>query len=120
MTQTVLVIDDDPSTRTFLTDALESVGYRVVQASDGGALPLASERQPAVILLDMVMPAMDGWEVSRRLRDDPATRHIPIIGMSRAEIVASAAAPVLDDRLPKPFGLDDLYDVVARWASLSD
>lgn len=78
----VLVVDDDASITEVIRAAMEDEGYRVLTAVDGGALPLAHTQRPDVILLDLHMPAMDGAEVSRRLRADPATAHIPIIVMS--------------------------------------
>lgn len=112
----ILVVDDDPSIVTFLQDALADEGYHVMQAVGGASLLVAQTMHPAVILLDIMMPGMDGVEVSRRLRIDPATADIPIIAMSAvADRGAMAALPV-DGQLPKPFELDQLYDMVGRWA----
>ena len=80
----VLVVDDDQAFVELLACALQDASYEVVTASDSAALHVARERQPNVILLDLVMPVMDGVEVSRRLRADPTTAHIPIIAMSGA------------------------------------
>ena len=80
----VLVVDDDQAFVELLACALQDAGYEVVTASDGAALHVARERQPNVILLDLVMPVIDGVEVSRRLGADPTTAHIPIIAMSGA------------------------------------
>jgi CheY-like chemotaxis protein len=114
---TVLVVDDDPTIVCFLREALEDEGYEVVTAVDGEALPLAHDLHPSVILLDAAMPGMDGLEVSRRLRADPVTAPIPIIAMSAQHNLDAAVARMrVNDRLPKPFELDQLYDTVARWA----
>jgi CheY-like chemotaxis protein len=114
--KTVLVVDDDPSILVVVRLALQQQGYAVLTAVGGAALPLAAERQPDVILLDVHMPGMDGPEVSRRLRADPATARIPIILMStRQDLRALSARLPVDDQLPKPFGLDELYAIVARW-----
>jgi CheY-like chemotaxis protein len=113
---TVLVVDDDPEITDVIRAALEDAGYRVLTALGGAALQLAHERVPSLILLDVMMPEMDGVEMSQRLRADPSTARIPIIAMSaqgRLQ-VASAVMPV-NDRLPKPFKLPDLYLVVERW-----
>jgi CheY-like chemotaxis protein len=113
---TVLVVDDDPLITAFLRAALESEGYRVSTAVDGAALRVAHEVQPALILLDIMMPGMDGVEVSRRLRADPATAHIPIVVISAVgHLHALAAEMPVNDRLGKPVKLDDLYRVVERW-----
>jgi CheY-like chemotaxis protein len=109
----VLVVDDDQAFVEVLVCALWDAGYKVLTASAGAALHVARERQPNVILLDLVMPVMDGVEVSRRLRTDPTTAHIPIIAMSGAPQLLTAL-PV-NDRLAKPFGLDQLYATVAYW-----
>jgi CheY-like chemotaxis protein len=116
----VLVVDDDPTIVCFLREALEDEGYEVVTAVDGEALPLAQDRHPSVILLDVAMPGMDGLEVSRRLRADPVTALIPIVAMSaQHHLEAVVARMPVNDRLPKPFELDQLYDTVARWAHAS-
>jgi CheY-like chemotaxis protein len=112
----VLVVDDDPDIRAFVELALEDEGYEVASAVDGEALVQAREQHPDVILLDLMMPGMDGVEVSRRLRDDPATAAIPVIVMSAHDrIRALAAQMAVQDRLPKPFQIDQMYATVARW-----
>ncbi len=78
----VLVVDDDAAIVELLEMALEDEGYHVHATCGAAALQLAHDLQPAVILLDVSMPGMDGIEVSQRLRADPATAHIPIIVMS--------------------------------------
>ncbi|HWE64413.1 MAG TPA: response regulator [Chloroflexota bacterium] len=113
---TVLVVDDDEMIIAVLRDALEDEGYEVLSAVNGGALPIARQRQPQVILLDIMMPGMDGVEVSKRLRADPVTERIPIVAMSASTMLAQVADQMpIDDRLSKPFEIDRLYDVVARW-----
>ena len=109
----ILVVDDDPAIVEVLRCLLHDAGYEVATVDDGAALPLAHERQPRVILLDILMPGMDGVEVSRRLRADPATAPIPIIALS-ATPQWLPALPV-NDRLAKPFGLDHLCATVAYW-----
>jgi CheY-like chemotaxis protein len=109
----ILVVDDDQVFVELLVCALQDAGYEVVTASDGAALHVARERQPDVILLDLVMPVMDGVEVSRRLRADPSTAHISIIAMSGAPQLLTDLPT--NDRLAKPFGLDQLCATVARW-----
>ncbi len=114
---TVLVVDDDPFIVDFLEAALEDEGYHVLTTVNGGAIPLARDQHPDVILLDIMMPGMDGIEVSQRLRQDPVTANIPIIVMSAQDRLRTTSALVQsDDRLPKPFDLDRLYATVARWA----
>jgi CheY-like chemotaxis protein len=115
---TVLVIDDDPAIVDFLEVALEDEGYRVLVAVDGEALQVAHDLRPNLILLDIMMPGMDGVEVSRRLRADPVTVGIPIVVMSAQDrLRATAALMPIDDRLPKPFALDRLFSTLDRWIS---
>jgi len=89
---TILAVDDTTESLQLLTDILSEAGYRV-QAADGGELALASAfaRPPDIILLDIRMPGMDGFEVCRRLKESEATRDIPIIFLS--------AATELDERV---------------------
>jgi CheY-like chemotaxis protein len=113
---TVLVVDDDPGIVHFLDMALEDEGYRVLVAADGEALQVAHDLRPNLILLDILMPDMDGVEVSQRLRADPVTAGIPIVVMSAQDRLHSAAALMpIDDQLPKPFTLDRLFSILDRW-----
>ena len=116
----VLVVDDDPFIVDFIETALEDEGYQVLTTVNGGALQLARDLHPDVILLDIMMPGMDGVEVSRRLRADPVTADIPIVVMSAQDrLRATAALMPINDRLPKPFDLERLYETVARWSQAS-
>lgn len=116
---TVLVIDDDRVLLQVIRDALEDDGYAVLTAMGRSALPIARAFRPDLILLDIVMPGMDGIEISRQLRADPMLRLIPIIAMSSPEQLADHAARMrANDRLPKPFTLETLSIAISRWASL--
>ena len=76
----VLVVEDVPDIRLLLVETLADAGFQVIQAGDGMvALEKASHERPDVVLLDVMMPVMDGFEVLGRLREDPATRHIPVV-----------------------------------------
>ena len=79
----VLLVDDSLDTREMYADYLTFHGFRVVTACNGQeALIAAQEEWPAVILMDLAMPLMDGWEAIRRLRADPLTADIPIVALS--------------------------------------
>jgi two-component system, OmpR family, response regulator len=113
---TVLIVDDDPSILDFLGEALRWEGYAVLTAADSEALRLAHTFQPDVILLDLLLPGMDGREISSRLRADAKTSDIPIILMSASDRMNLIAATMpINDRLEKPFPLRVLYDTVAAW-----
>ncbi len=79
----VLVVDDSPDTLRMLTDAIELGGATVLVALDGAqALGIAEAITPDIVLMDAVMPGMDGFETTRRLKADAALRHVPVIFMT--------------------------------------
>jgi two-component system, cell cycle response regulator DivK len=79
----VLIVDDSPDHRMLYGEFLEFCGFRVVTAEDGEQGLAAARREwPAVILMDLSMPRMDGWEAIHHLREDPMTRDIPIVALS--------------------------------------
>jgi CheY-like chemotaxis protein len=90
----VLIVDDVPDNLAVLHDALDEAGYTVLVATDGhSALQRAAQADPDIVLLDAVMPGMDGFEVARRLKAGPETAHIPIIfmtGLTDTEHVVAA------------------------------
>ena len=108
----VLVIEDDPDISRLLSMALTMENFVPVVALDGVAgLREATRLQPSLILLDLMLPGLDGWEVCRRLRADPRTRRIPIIMVSaRAEEQERVAGLDLgaDDYVAKPFSTREL------------
>src|SRR5476651_545913 len=80
MTARVLIVDDIPANVRLLKAKLEADYYEVIAADNGqSAIDIALEAQPDIVLLDVMMPDMDGFEVCRRLKDNAETRHIPII-----------------------------------------
>jgi CheY-like chemotaxis protein len=80
---TIMVVEDNELSRDALSRRLERRGYRVVLAFDGEqAIALASSERPDLILMDLGLPRVDGWEATRRLKADPATQRIPIIVLS--------------------------------------
>lgn len=113
----ILVVDDDPHIRQMLAYALADEGYQVDEAADGrAALEMVSRRRPDVILLDMKMPGMDGWEFARLHRE----RHghqIPIVVLTAAPDVARRAADIdAEGYVSKPFDLQVLLDRVSAIA----
>ncbi len=114
----ILVVDDDQAIATFLITVLEDAGYRVLVAMGEEAVRLARERSPALVLLDRRMPDMDGQEMARRLRADPATAAIPLVLMTADARGRDELVYTVDGWLPKPFHLDTLFATLARWAPL--
>ncbi len=107
--RTVLVVDDDELVREALSLALELEGYDTVRAADGidALLALRTGARPDVILLDLEMPVMPGWEFRERQLADPALADIPVVVVSSSLRQVSA-----DRRLRKPFDLDVLLRTV--------
>ncbi len=112
----ILVIEDDLATAGLIRAVLEAEGYTVLHAVGAAGLALAHAARPAVILLDVHMPGMDGPEVSRGLRADPATADVPIVGMSALAAPATAAEMHANAWLAKPFSLEALLSTLAQWA----
>jgi two-component system, cell cycle response regulator DivK len=80
---TIMVVEDNELSRDALSRRLARRGYRIVLAVDGAqAIELARNELPDIILMDLGLPRVDGWEATRQLKGDPATRHIPIIVLS--------------------------------------
>jgi len=115
---TVLVIDDNPALVYLLHAFLNGSGYHVVNALARDAVSTARELRPAVILLDIAMPELDGVQVCDLLRADPDTASIPVIALSaQINLHIHAAAMRADAYLSKPFELSTLLETVERWAS---
>ncbi len=112
----ILVIDDEVDTIDLVEAAFQRRGYEVIGAWNGYAgLQLARERHPAVILIDLMLPEISGFEVCQRLRHDPATAQIPrVILSARASLAdqADAATAGADRYLMKPVGIKALVSVV--------
>ncbi len=111
----MLVVDDDPAILATVQDILSSEGWDVTAVDSGAeAIARARERRPALMLLDMRMPGIDGWAVARAVHED--VPGLPIVVMTAAENAAAWAAEVAADAyIAKPFQLDDLLRVVERF-----
>lgn len=115
---TILIVDDDPSVRKVAQFRLEREGYRVVTASNGDeGLRLAKSERPGVILLDILMPGMNGREVLRRLKADAETSSIPVVLLTVIEAhdeMTDPIGPGWADRVSKPYNPDQLLEKVQR------
>ncbi|HEY9639394.1 MAG TPA: ATP-binding protein, partial [Coleofasciculaceae cyanobacterium] len=118
----VLVVDDRPDNRTVVIDLLEPLGFQLVEASDGKmALEQALQHQPDVIIADLVMPVMDGFELIQRLRQLPQFQETVIIASSASVLEfnrLSSQAVGFNDFLPKPIQAEELFKHLQQYLSL--
>ncbi len=106
MPKKILVVEDDTDNRRIVAKALSVEGYQIVEATDGiQALECARAERPDLILMDLALPNMDGWEATRRLKRDPETRSIPVVALTAVAMRGDeqqARDAGCDDYLPKP------------------
>ena len=112
----ILIVDDEEETIDLIRAAFRRSGCAVLGAVTGrDGLRLAREQRPALVLIDLMMPELDGFELCRLLRDDPATAHIPRVIFTARESLADqeeALAVGADRYLVKPIGMKTLVGVV--------
>ena len=113
-TQTVLIIEDEPSLQEILTYNLESRGYQVLVFDDGTeGLEGVRKHVPDIVLLDIMLPGMDGFEVCRHIRSDPLIKHLPVLMMTaRGEEIDQLVGFQMgaDDYVTKPFKMRILLE----------
>jgi len=119
MGKKILVIDDEPDLVDFVKNWLESKGYEVITAHDGPeGLKKAGEEKPSLVILDVKMPGMDGFEVLDQLRDNPETQYLPIVILTQRRETGSlfkAKEMGTTDYIMKPFKLEELLEMVNRY-----
>jgi two-component system, cell cycle response regulator DivK len=116
MSTKILLVEDDEMNRDMLSRRLELKGYLVVLAFDGRqGLEMAAAEAPDLILMDMSLPEVDGWEATRRLKAEQATRPIPVIALTAHAMVSDRARVLLagcDDYDTKPVDLQRLLSKI--------
>ena len=112
----ILLVEDNEMNRDMLSRRLQRRGYEVAIATDGQAgVDMASTREYDLVLMDMSLPEIDGWEATRRLREDPATRTLPIIALTAHAMSGDrekALEAGCDDYDTKPIELDRLLSKI--------
>lgn len=109
----VLVVEDDPGIRSLVVDLLRHEGCSVYEAGRGDeGLEMARDLHPDVVLMDLMLPGIDGVEATRRLKSDDATRDIRIVAMSASSAWKHRSPLLANAFLTKPFDLDQLLDLV--------
>jgi two-component system cell cycle response regulator DivK len=114
----VLVVEDFDDTRELYADYLRLIGFEVCEARDGlEALYEASGRKPDVIMMDLGLPRLDGWEATRRIKQDVRTARVPVVavtGFPLNRFASEVALAAFDVLLTKPCLPDDLADAIRR------
>ena len=112
----VLVVDDFPDGREMVAEYLAFRGFTVIQASTGAeAIELARKHRPRLILMDLGMPGLDGWQTTRQLKADARTKGCVIIALTAHALASQHATAIsagCDDVIAKPFDLATLADTV--------
>ena len=107
MSKRILVVEDQLDNRQIIRDMLASTDYEIIEAEDGEqALAIIAKVRPDLILMDIQLPIMDGYEATRRIKADPALRSIPIIAVTSYALSGEekkARAAGCDEYVPKPF-----------------
>jgi len=115
----VLLVEDNEDNRTIYSTVLRYLGYEVIEAEDGlRAIALARSEHPDLILMDISIPGMDGWEATKVLRQDPATRTIPIVALTAhalADDRKRATEVGFSSYLAKPIEPNAVVAEVRRW-----
>ena len=109
----VLIVDDDANARATAEALLFAEGHDLAFASSGSeALTKASELVPDLVLLDLLIPSINGWEVARRIRENPATKDIKILMLSIVSNGKKASEVGADAYIMKPFSMDKLLNTI--------
>ena len=107
MKKRILVVEDTADNRQILRDLLTAAGYDLIEATDGEAgVAMAAEHLPDLILMDIQLPSIDGYEATRRIKADPTTRHIPIVAVTSYALAGDEAktrAAGCDGYIAKPY-----------------
>jgi DNA-binding response OmpR family regulator len=116
--KTILIVDDDPEILSMLQARFEHRKYKVLTASDGKeALTVAKRSRPDLMILDVMMPSKNGWEVARALKQDPVTEGIKVVMLTAiGEQVNEMTSPLYgaDAHFDKPFNFNELETAVAK------
>ncbi len=124
MSKRILVVEDQEDNRAILRDLLQSVGYELIEAVNGEeALSMAVKHKPDLILMDIQLPVVDGYEATRRIKAEPALQGIPVIAVTSYALSGDeekAREAGCDDYVTKPFSPRDLLAKVQAYLPAAD
>jgi len=119
MNKSILVVEDFPETLKMLVSILERADYEVKTAETGEeALESLSANKFDLVLLDIMLPRVDGFEVCRRIKSDPKTQDLPVIALTAfdvPDIVSKCAAAGVDETVLKPFDVNNLLNMIKKY-----
>src|ERR1700719_4767454 len=122
MSKQILVVEDTENNRRILNDLLTKAGFDVIEAFDGEkGVAMAEERRPDLILMDIQLPIVDGYEATRRIKANPDLRHIPIVAVTSYALSgdeAKARAAGWDGYIAKPFSPREVLATVRSFLQL--
>ena len=119
MSKRILVVEDQEDNRQIIRDLLSATDYEIVEAGSGEeALAAVAKQRPDLILMDIQLPGIDGYEVTRRIKADPTLRSIPIIAVTSYALsgeVQKARAAGCDEYVPKPYSPRQLLAKIRQY-----
>ena len=121
MSKRILVVEDQEDNRQIIRDMLSATDYQITEAENGEeALAAVAKQRPDLILMDIQMPIMDGYEATRRIKADPGLRSVPIIAITSYALSGDeqkARAAGCDDYVPKPYSPRQLLAKIRQYLS---
>jgi two-component system cell cycle response regulator DivK len=121
MSKRILMVEDTEDNRQIVRDLVATTDYELIEAGDGAAgIAAASAEEPDLILMDIQLPVIDGYEAARRIKADPALRHIPIIAVTSYALSGDegkALAAGCDGYIAKPFSPRELLAKIRKFLS---
>ena len=124
MSKRILVVEDQEDNRRILRDMLTSADYEITEAENGEeALAAAAKQRPDLVLMDIQLPIMDGYEATRRIKADPTLKDVPVIAVTSYALSGDeekARAAGCDDFVPKPYSPRQLLAKIRQYRAIAD
>jgi len=122
MGKTILIVEDEPRNLKLLRDLLQRFGYEILEALDGEqGVKLAGEKMPDLILMDIMMPKMDGLEATRIIKADTKTKHIPVIALTSYAMKGDREKTVeagCDGYIAKPIDIKEVLKAIEHYLTV--